>query len=193
MDSCILSWRMSIGCFYNRVHGVRCLQKTKCKFLFNFCFLSLSCLPSAVSLWNELSPNIKQCETFTTFQYQLKLHLFGIRKVPEYFLKGNRFLSVMHARIRNQCSNLNGDLFRNYLSNSPACSCGYETEDANHYFFNCNKYIDKRILMFRKTHNFHPLSVETILFGKSGLSDNDNFLLFQAVQQYIKDTGRFAP
>ena len=62
-----------------------------------------SCLPSSVSLWNEQSPNIKRCETFTTFQHQLKLHLFGTRKVPEYFLKGNRFLSVMHARIRNQC------------------------------------------------------------------------------------------
>ena len=98
-----------------------------------------SCLPSAVSLWNELSPNIKQCESFTTFQRQLKLHSFGTRKVPEYFQKGNRFLSVMHARIRNQCSNLNGDLFKNYLSNSKACSCGYETEDADHYFFNCNK------------------------------------------------------
>ena len=71
-----------------------------------------SCLPSAVSLWNKLSPNIKQCETFTTFKHQLKLHLFGTRKVPEYFLRGNRFLSVMHAGIRNQCSNLNGDLFK---------------------------------------------------------------------------------
>ena len=29
-----------------------------------------SCLPSAVSLWNELSSDIKQCEFFTTFQHQ---------------------------------------------------------------------------------------------------------------------------
>ena len=77
-----------------------------------------SCLPSVVTLWNELSPNIKQCETFTTFQHQLKLHLFGTRKVPEYFPKSNRFLSVIHVRIRNQCINLKGDLFKNCLSNS---------------------------------------------------------------------------
>ena len=149
---------------------------------------SKSCLPSAVSLWNEPSPDIKQCESFTTFQHQFKLHLFGTRKVPEYFLKGNLFLSVMYARIRNQCSNLNGDLFKNFLSNFKACSCGYETEDADHYFFNCNKYIDKQIIMFRKARAFHPLSVEALLFGKSSLSDNVNVLLFQAVQQYIKDT-----
>lgn len=122
-------------------------------------------MPSAVSLWNKLSPNIKQSETFTTLQLQLKQHLFGTG-VPEYFLKGNRFLSVMHARIRNECSNLNGDLFKNYLRISKACSCGYEIEDADHYFFNCNKYIDKRIIMFRKTRAFHPLNVEALLFGK---------------------------
>ena len=98
----------------------------------------------------------------------------------------------MHARLRSQCSNLNGDLFKKYLSNSKACSCGYETEDPDHYFFNCNKYIDKRIIMFRLTRAFHPLSIKALLFGKSRLSDNDNFLLFQAVQQYVKDTGRFA-
>ena len=48
--------------------------------------------------------------------------------------------------------------------------------------------------MFSKTRNFYPLSVESPLFGKSGLSDTstDNFHLFQAVQQYIKDTDRFA-
>ena len=38
----------------------------------------------------------------------------------------------------------------------------------------------------------HPLSVEALLFRESGLSDNYNFLLLQAVQQYIKDKGRFA-
>ena len=46
--------------------------------------------------------------------------------------------------------------------------------------------------IFRKTRNFHPLSVEAVLFGKSGISDIDNFLLFQAVRQCIKDRGRFA-
>ena len=69
---------------------------------------------------------------------------------------------------------------------------GTEPGISGHYFFNCNKYIDKRIIMFRKTRVFHPLSVEALLFGKSSLSDNDNVLLFQAVQQYLKDTGRFA-
>ena len=40
--------------------------------------------------------------------------------------------------------------------------------------------------MFRKTRHFRPLSIETLLFGKSGLSFNDNFLSFQAKQQNVK-------
>ena len=38
---------------------------------------------------------------------------------------------------------------------------------------------------------YHPLRLNTVLFGKSALSDEDNLLLFQTVQQYIKDTRRF--
>ena len=96
----------------------------------------------------------------------------------------------MHARIRNQCSNLNGDLFKNYLSNSKAYSCGYETEDADHYFFNCNKYIDKRFIMFRITRAFHPLIVKALYFGKSSLFDNDNFLFFSGCTTIHKRHGQ---
>ena len=45
--------------------------------------------------------------------------------------------------------------------------------------------------MFHETRKYHPLSLNALLYGKSSLSDDDNFILFQAVQQYIKDTRRF--
>lgn len=151
-----------------------------------------SCLPSIVSLWNELSPELKQCESFPSFQYKLKLTMFGSRRIPEYFLKGNRFLSIMHARLRNNCSNLNNDLFRNHLRESPSCGCGHAVEDAKHYLLECPNYTAKRIEMFRKTRHLHPLGIESILNGKDSCSNDDNFCLFQAVQQYIKDSGRFA-
>ncbi|MCG7882888.1 MAG: hypothetical protein JAY96_15005, partial [Candidatus Thiodiazotropha endolucinida] len=150
-----------------------------------------SCMPSSVSLWNELTPEVKQCESFSNFQYKLKMHLFGSRKIPEYFLKGNRYLSVLQARIRNNCSNLNYDLFRNHLTDDPSCQCGFEIEDAKHFFFDCPNYAVIRIDMFRKTRNQHPLNTYSLLYGKQGSSDNDNFFLFQAVHQFIKDSGRF--
>ena len=47
------------------------------------------------------------------------------------------------------------------------------------------------MIIFRNTRNYHPLSLNTILYGKSTLNDDDNSFLFQAVQQCIKDTKRF--
>ena len=50
----------------------------------------------------------------------------------------------------------------------------------------CERFNDERILMFRETRLFHPLSVNYLLFGKPSISNEENFLLFQAVQRYIK-------
>ena len=47
-----------------------------------------------------------------------------------------RLLSVLHARIRNNCSDLNNDLVQNHLRNDPYCSCGNDIENAHHYFLN---------------------------------------------------------
>ena len=106
-------------------------------------------------------------------------------------MKGQRRLAVLHARLRNNCSDLKCDLFHNHLTDSLSCSCGYIMENAEHYFFECDNYRDSRLIMFRNTRNYLPLSLNTILYGKSTLNDDDNYFLFQAVQQYIKDTKRF--
>jgi len=45
--------------------------------------------------------------------------------------------------------------------------------------------------MFRATRSFHTLFAHTLLFGKSSLSDEDNFNFFIAVQNFIKNFGRF--
>ena len=44
--------------------------------------------------------------------------------------------------------------------------------------------------MFRQPRKYHPLSLNTLLYGKTCLSDNDNCFLLQAVQQYIEDSSR---
>ena len=54
---------------------------------------------------------------------------------------GDRFLTVMHCRIRNNCSNLHADLFINHLRTNPTCQCSNDNEDASHFFFDCEMYI----------------------------------------------------
>ena len=46
--------------------------------------------------------------------------------------------------------------------------------------------------MFHKTRQFLPYSVADALNGKRNLSVEDNSVLFEAIQTYIKDTRHFS-
>ena len=46
---------------------------------------------------------------------------FPPSQVPLHFLHGSRLLSVIHARLRLNCSDLKRDLFNNYVSTSDKC------------------------------------------------------------------------
>ena len=95
-----------------------------------------SCIPSSISAWNSLDIELRNSPSLAIFKYQLK-KLQNNSCVPTYYRTGSRYLSVLHARIRNSCSNLLSDLYINHLSPSPTYSCSEEVEDADHYFFNC--------------------------------------------------------
>ena len=118
-------------------------------------------------------------------------HLFNPPTVPTFFLVGDRFLQIHHARIRNKCSNLNNDLFNNHLRDSKQCMCGNLCEDAEHFFFRCQLYTNQRLQLFTNTRQYHPLSCQKLLFGNEHLSDEENSDLFKIVHQYIKQTRRF--
>ena len=111
--------------------------------------------------------------------------------VPRHYLKGPRKLSVLHTRLRNNCSNLNFDLYSNHLSASPDCRCGAIPEDAEHYFFRCINFTEMRIKMFQELRRFHPLSLNLLLFGSDNLTYGENSHIFKSVQNFIKESKRF--
>ncbi|MCG7879870.1 MAG: hypothetical protein N0C90_26630, partial [Candidatus Thiodiazotropha endolucinida] len=149
-----------------------------------------SCISSSISAWNSLSIGLRNSSSLASFKYQLKRQQ-NSSKVPVFYNVGNRYLSVLHARIRNFCSNLNFDLYSNHLLPSPACSCSCDIEDAEHYFFTCLKYTNERVTLFQSTRHFHPLNLHVLLLGDDNLSIEDNTTIFTAVQVFIKDTKRF--
>ena len=129
--------------------------------------LQNSYIPSSVSLWNNLQQEIRNCTTFGSF----KLKLSSISKqdrIPSIYLIGNRRLSVIHARIRNNCSNLNKDLFLNHLKSDSICDCRNDVKNADHSFFKCRRYSvfkcrrysDIRITLFQSTRTLHPLNTK---------------------------------
>lgn len=150
-----------------------------------------SCIPSSVSLWNSLDSNIRSSNSTSHFKSNLKRLRPANTTVPPFYHTGDRYLSVLHARIRNKCSNLNNDLFNNHLSPTPLCNCNQGTEDAEHYLFICPNFAEHRITMFHSIRSFHPLNVTKLLFGDLNLTNDENASIFTAVQNYIKTSKRF--
>ena len=150
-----------------------------------------SCIPSSISYWNNLQTDIKEANTYASFHQRLKPIIYDRIKVPIYFVEGNRKLSILHANIRNNWSDLKSDLFRNHLSADSRCSCGNENEDTSHYFFECENFNNLRVIMFHRTRPLHPLSLNMMLYGNPSLSSDEYFLLFQTVHALIKASGRF--
>ena len=129
-----------------------------------------------------------------SFKYQLKKHQIS-SEVPTHYRAGNRYISVLHARIRNNCRNLLSNLYINHLSPSLTCSCSEEVEDAEHYFLRCSNFKNERVTLFRSTRDFHPLNINILFFffffGDENLTTDENTTIFTAVQTFIKDTRRF--
>ena len=94
-----------------------------------------------------------------TFQNSLRNQMLNIPTVPAYFLQGNRKLSILHARLRNDCNDSNGYLYLNHLRNGSICACGNSNESSLHFLLECERFSNQRILKFRETRPFHPLSV----------------------------------
>jgi hypothetical protein len=89
---------------------------------------------------DTLDLNLRQLPTLQSFKSKLQQKYFQPKTVPSYFSFGDRYLSVLHARLRNKCSFLNSDLFKSKLVPSASCSCGYKNECSEHFLLYCNKF-----------------------------------------------------
>ena len=145
-----------------------------------------SCVPSSLSLWNNLDETVRNSSTINSLKKNVKSVYSNLQIVPPYYIKGDRKLSVIHARLRNNCSNLKHYLYKNFIEPDFSCRCGYSCEDANHYFFICSLYLKERVELFNCF--YHPLSLRTLLFGDKNLSTEDTFIIFRVIHRFIKET-----
>ena len=134
---------------------------------------------------------MRNINSLESFKKALNGSIFITPNVPSYLIQGNRRLSILHARLRKNCSNLNNDLYMNHLYESPACAYGEVIENAEHYFFNSNRFDEHRLVLFRSPRSFHPLNTNKLFYGVEGKSDAENLNLFSAIHLFIKSTDRF--
>ena len=70
-----------------------------------------SCIPSSLNLWNNLDMSTRNSDSLSSFKRALN-RSSQHERVPQHYLLGSRRLSVLHACLRNNCSDLKCDLFK---------------------------------------------------------------------------------
>ena len=143
-----------------------------------------SFIPSSVKLWNELPLEKRNTD-----------HCRKMMKKDRNILyyEGPRSLNIKHAQLRMQCSKLNYHLFLLHVTDSPACACGNNVEDENHFLLHCPLFHIQRQKMFRSCPNDVPrneLTCNTLLFGSENHNLDTNKAIFKAVHTYISECER---
>jgi hypothetical protein len=147
-----------------------------------------SFLPSSISEWNQLPPDIKNSQSVASFKKKLENNK---QRVPLHYYSGQRLAQIHHTRLRTHCSSLNEHLYSKNIIESPLCQCG-EIEDTSHYLFHCKQYDYQRQILLTKIRQITIPTLSTFLFGEPQLTLNDNNCIFKLVQEYIIKTKRFA-
>ena len=97
----------------------------------------------------------------------------------------------LHARLRNKCSGLNSDLFRNHIRNNSLCDLCNVVEDACHYYFNGEHILLKDRLSMTQLEVFNHLNINVILYGNGNWNTEANMVLFRDVHRYRHASKRF--
>ena len=97
-----------------------------------------SYLPSTTRLWNSLPSVITASVGKHTFRRRIYDH-FEIKRPPAFHSSGTILGNTIHAQLRLNMSILNAHLFSiNHPSApSPACACGYQSENTKHLILHC--------------------------------------------------------
>lgn len=153
-------------------------------------YFQKSFFPKTISDWNALPLDVKSAPSLSSFKTKIR----NIKeKPPDWYYTGDRWSSLMHARIRMLCSPLNDHLFSQlHVVESPDCACGTHRETSKHFLLECPLFQVERGTMLAGLHdiNFTP-TLSNLLYGSNDYDQNTNKDAFELVQMFIKSTGRF--
>ena len=91
-----------------------------------------SFFPATIHLWNNLTQYIRDSPSNCILKSRLKTYYNNPVKPPKYFSFGSCLPSILHTRLRQNCSSLKGDLFRCNLIDSCHCNCDNYVENNEH-------------------------------------------------------------
>ena len=148
-----------------------------------------SIFPDCIRRFNALPPNVRDSDNVHDFVTKINIPF-----CPNLLFYGiNRKLSIIHAQFRMKCSNLNAHLFLLHVIEDPNCVCSNQIESCEHFFFHCHLYTVLRtdfIAKLRELCNI-PITTNLLLFGNDKFSQHVNAQIFELVEAFIHDSGRF--
>ena len=90
------------------------------------------------------------------------------------------------------CSGLNAPLcLLLHVIDDPSCACGNPVESPRHYFLECPLYSRPRAELIQTVSDITDCNINVLLFGDGNLNYDQNAIIFQSVQKFIKCTNRF--
>ena len=110
-----------------------------------------SFIPSAVDCWNNLPEHLRNSPSISCFKRILLQTKFPTSEVPLYYLHGSRRLSVIHARLRNNCRDLK-------------------------HLFKCRRYYTHRVDLFTTKRILLPLNIKRLLYEDSAFANAKHVL-----------------
>jgi hypothetical protein len=142
----------------------------------------------AIRLWNMLPIDTRNINQIKEFKRSISKS--ENKNILYYY--GKRWSNIHHSRLRIGCSGLNYDLYTNvHVINSPKCSCGADNETSYHFFMSCPNFTHQRDTLRTSIIHLCEFEYNTLLFGNNNLSNDENYVILDAVHKFIVDTRRF--
>lgn len=126
----------------------------------------------------------KRCYLYFELIYQSSPHRIWFQDLGRL----DRRSIVVMCRMRFNYHNLAASLFRKNWCASPACPCGFESEDLNHIFWACRRFDQPRQSLFKYLFSrkiCSPYNIESFLASPSFRTAFDSFNEFsQSLQSF---------
>ena len=149
-----------------------------------------SFFPSTIRLWNDIPDSVRHGPSLQSFKTYLKCKQ---PVAPSYFSFGVRKLNILHTKLRYWTSQLNYDLYRVNMRDSPDCQCGNVCENVHHFLLKCSLYNVQREKLMTDLKNVikSPITLSLMLRGNPDLTTPQNEFIFRCVQTFIYESKRF--
>ena len=157
-----------------------------------------SFIPQTSQNWNSLPNAIQLC----TDRKQFKRGITALHSTPHpplYYTLGTKLGNTLHTQLRLGMSRLNAHQYAIQKITDPACACGHNQENTNHFILDCPLSTPARTHLFRETSlhlkvDFKTLTnimkINILLFGLKTTKASAS-LVSHEFQKYLQHTNRF--